>query len=159
MRWNFTKKIRKAVRTFLIKDNKVVVIKYTTEINKGFYDIPGGKIEDGETSLEAAIREFKEETNLEIHNPKYAGNLLVEYPDLIYDLDIYLAKEYSGKLMDTKECQVSFQDFNELFKKDKLLAVIYLLDKDYNYELFNLTNFKWHFIVDANHHKIFFQKN
>ena len=61
--------------------------------------------------------------------------------------------------MDTKECQVSFQDFNELFKKDKLLAVIYLLDKDYNYELFNLTNFKWHFIVDANHHKIFFQKN
>ena len=148
------KKVRKAVRTFLIKDNKVVVIKYITGINKEFYDIPGGKLEDNETSVEAAIREFKEETNLEIHNLKYAGNLLVEYPDLIYDLDIYLTDEYTGKLMDTKECQASFQDIHELFKNDKLFAVIYLLDNNHNYDLFNLSHFKWHFIVDTNHHKL-----
>ena len=148
------KKIRKAVRTFLIQDNKVVVIKYITGINKEFYELPGGKLEDNETSLEAAIREFKEETNLEIHNPKYAGNLLVEYPDLIYDLDIYLADEYTGKLANTKECQVSFQDIHELLKNNKLFAVIYLLDEDHRNDLFNLTHFKWHFIVDTNHHKL-----
>ena len=93
MRWLIIKKVRKAVRTFIIKDNKVVVIKYTTGINKDFYDIPGGKLEDNETSLEAAIRESKEETSLEIHNLKYAGNLLVEYPDLIYEY-----KRMSSKL-------------------------------------------------------------
>ena len=52
------KDIRKAVRTFLIKDNNVVATKYKTEKNLDYYDIPGGKIENGETSLEASIREF-----------------------------------------------------------------------------------------------------
>ena len=56
------KKTRKAVRTFLINDNKVVATKYKTEKNLDYYDIPGGKIEDAETSTEASIREFKEET-------------------------------------------------------------------------------------------------
>ena len=55
------KKIRKAVRTYLIKNNKVVVIRYKQHDN-GYYDIPGGKIEDGETPDETSIREFKEET-------------------------------------------------------------------------------------------------
>ena len=44
------KKNRKAVRTFLINKNNVVAIKYKTEKNLDYYDIPGGKIEDGETS-------------------------------------------------------------------------------------------------------------
>lgn len=38
------KPVRKSVRTFLINNNKVVAIKYTTTYS-GFYDIPGGKIE------------------------------------------------------------------------------------------------------------------
>ena len=39
------KKIRKAIRTFLIKDNKIVVIKYK-EHDRRYYDIPGWKIKD-----------------------------------------------------------------------------------------------------------------
>ena len=40
------KTIRKAVRCFLIKDNKVVVTKYKQgSLKEGYYDIPGGKIE------------------------------------------------------------------------------------------------------------------
>ena len=35
------KPVRKAVRTFLINDNKVIVIKYKTDKNKDYYDIPG----------------------------------------------------------------------------------------------------------------------
>ena len=43
------KSIRKAVRCFLIKDNKVVVTKYKEENKKArYYEIPGGKIEEGE---------------------------------------------------------------------------------------------------------------
>ena len=41
------KKIRKAVRTYLIKDNKIVVINYKNH-DIGYYDIPGGKIEKNE---------------------------------------------------------------------------------------------------------------
>ena len=43
------KPIRKAVRCYLIKDNKVVVTKYKEGNKKsGYYEIPGGKIEEGE---------------------------------------------------------------------------------------------------------------
>lgn len=78
------KPIRKAVRTFLINDNKVIALKYTTENNNGFYDIPGGKIEDNETSVDAAIREFKEETTMDIR-------------DYYLNLDLLKEKESSYK--------------------------------------------------------------
>ena len=147
------KPVRKAVRTFLINDNKVVAIKYTSN-NIGFYDIPGGKIEENETSVDAALREFKEETTMDIFNPKYAGNLIVEYPDRIFDFDIYLATEYSGKPSETKENVANWIDIDTLLKKEKLFSVVYLLDKDHSYGLFNLANFKWHFISNSNHEKV-----
>ena len=147
------KPIRKAVRTFLIDDNKVVAIKYTSN-NIGFFDIPGGKIEDGEDSVEAALREFKEETTMDIFNPKYAGNLIVEYPDRIFDFDIYIANEYSGKPSTTKENISMWIDIDDLLKKEKLFAVVYLLDKDHNKELFDLSNFKWRFLSNKNHEKV-----
>lgn len=53
------KNVRHAVRVFAIKNGQIVCIKYKN-INKDFFDIPGGKIEDGETAIEACIREFKE---------------------------------------------------------------------------------------------------
>ena len=40
---------------------------------KGGWEFPGGKIEEGETSEEAAIREMIEETGLQILNLKYKG--------------------------------------------------------------------------------------
>ena len=136
-----------------MNDNKVVAIKYTTN-NKGFYDIPGGKIEDNETSIDAAIREFKEETTMDIRNPKYAGNLIVEYPNRVFDFDIYLAYEYSGEPSTTSDNTAEWISIDELLSKNKLFSVVYLLDKDHNYKLFNLLNFKWHFISNENHEKI-----
>lgn len=53
-------KVRYAVRVFAIKDDKIMCIRYKN-INKDFFDIPGGKIEDGETPLDAAKRECHEE--------------------------------------------------------------------------------------------------
>ena len=58
------RKVRKAVRIFIIQDEQVLAIKYLTEKNNGFYDIPGGKIEDGETNFDASIRECLEETGI-----------------------------------------------------------------------------------------------
>lgn len=74
------KNIRKAVRTFLINDNNVICIEYKKN-DIGFIDIPGGKIEDNENSVQAAIREFKEETGINITNLKKIGKAIIEYPD------------------------------------------------------------------------------
>lgn len=41
------KPVRKAVRTFLFQGDKVMAIRYKNGNQKGYLDIPGGKIEDG----------------------------------------------------------------------------------------------------------------
>lgn len=106
------KKVRKAVRAFLIEDGKIVAIKYKKEMNKGYYDIPGGKIEENETSIQASIREFREETGIEIIDQKYKGNVIIEYPNKIFDFDIYVVNKYKGdpKELDDLEIQTINKD-------------------------------------------------
>ena len=52
-------------------DNKIVLVKqYRKAIEKEIYELPAGKIEIGETPLECAIRELKEETGYSVDSLK-----------------------------------------------------------------------------------------
>ena len=48
------------------KDNQVLLAKRAIEPRKGYWDVPGGFIEVGETAETSALREAKEETNLDV---------------------------------------------------------------------------------------------
>ncbi len=51
-------------------DGKVLLIKRaeTEDVLPGVWDIPGGTLEDGEDPKEGALRETKEETDLDVRN-------------------------------------------------------------------------------------------
>ena len=125
------KKIRKAVRTYLIEDDKIVVIKYKKHDN-GYYDIPGGKIEENESPPKASIREFKEETGIDILKQHYIGNNIIEFPDRIFDFDIYIVDEYKGKPLDFDENDSMWVDLNKIQNEEKIFpsikAIKYLKD-------------------------------
>lgn len=121
--------LRKAVRCYLIKDNKVIVTKYKQGNKEGYYDIPGGKIEDGELPEQTAIREMKEETGLDIKNLKYRGNMIIEYPNRIFDFDVFICSEYEGVPQDFEENTSLWIDINELLQKEKILSNIIVLDR------------------------------
>ncbi len=124
------KPIRKAVRCYLIKDNEVVVTKYKKGNKKeGYYDIPGGKIEEGESPKQTAIREMKEETGIEIQNLKYKGIMIIEYPNRMFIFDTFISKEYEGEPQEFEENTSEWIDIDELLKKEKILSNIILLDK------------------------------
>lgn len=124
------KPIRKAVRCYLIKDNEVVVTKYKKGNKKeGYYDIPGGKIEEGESPKQTAIREMKEETGIEIQNLKYKGIMTIEYSDRLFIFDTFITKEYEGEPQEFEENTSEWIDIDELLKKEKILSNIILLDK------------------------------
>ena len=120
------KKIRKAVRTYLIRDNKIVVIKYKN-YNSGYYDIPGGKIEENETSEETSIREFKEETGMNIAKQHYIGKTIIEFPDIIYDFNIFIVDEYNGKPLDFDENKSMWIDLKDLYKETKVFPSIIVI--------------------------------
>lgn len=144
------KPIRKAVRCYLIKDNEVVVTKYKKGNKKeGYYDIPGGKIEEGENPKQTAIREMKEETGIEIQNLKYKGIMTIEYPNRMFIFDTFISKEYEGEPQEFEENTSEWIDIDELLKKEKILSNIILLDKFLIKELIDDNcNFNSHIKVD-----------
>ena len=142
--------IRKAVRCYLIKDNKVVVTKYKEGNKKfGYYDIPGGKIEEGENPEQTAIREMKEETGLKVGNLKYKGNMIIEYPNRIFDFDVFITNESEGKPQEFEENTSEWIEINELLQKEKILSNIIILDRFFIKRLIDdKYNFKMYIQVD-----------
>ena len=121
------KKVRKGVRTFLIRDGKIVITRYKTEKNKDYYDVPGGKIEENETSMEASVREFSEETGLEILKQSYKGHVIIEYPEMIFDFDIYIVDEYQGSPLNFIENDSMWIDIEKLFLNDKKFPCVEII--------------------------------
>ena len=125
-------KERQAVRCFLIENGSVVVTKYNEENPKaGYYEIPGGKIEEKEYPRDTAIREFKEETGMNIKSLTYKGKMTLEYPDRKFLFEIFRTNTYEGTPQDFKENTSQWMDIAELLGKEKRLATILLLEKSY----------------------------
>lgn len=54
----------------IILDGKIALIKRGNEPSRGKWTIPGGLVELGESPEQAVIRETKEETGLDVENPR-----------------------------------------------------------------------------------------
>ncbi|CDQ39051.1 MULTISPECIES: NUDIX domain-containing protein [Virgibacillus] len=62
--------MQRVTNCIVIDNNHILVIK---KPKHGWYAIPGGKMEQGETIRESVIREYQEETELSLHHPRLAG--------------------------------------------------------------------------------------
>jgi 8-oxo-dGTP diphosphatase len=87
------------VGVFVLRDKQVLLIKRAIEPYQGYWDIPGGFLEEGEHPEEGAVREIKEETGLVIEPTEILGVFMDEYgPDREATLNIcYLAKVTGGE--------------------------------------------------------------
>lgn len=67
-----------------------------TQHQGGHWEFPGGKVEHGETALQALQRELAEEIAIEV---KKANPLLIiehAYPDRTVKLDVWIVREFNG---------------------------------------------------------------
>jgi ADP-ribose pyrophosphatase YjhB (NUDIX family) len=55
-----------AVQGLLERDGRVLLGKRKHEPRRGFWDVPGGFLEEGEDALDGLRREFREETGIEV---------------------------------------------------------------------------------------------
>ncbi|MBW2974765.1 NUDIX hydrolase [Candidatus Woesearchaeota archaeon] len=76
------KKVRATVGAVIENDGKVLLVKRNCEPFKGFWSLPDGHIDFGETAEQAVIREVKEETGLTIKRPMFLGYRDELYPDI-----------------------------------------------------------------------------
>jgi len=76
------------------KEGKLLMLH---RIDKNHWELPGGKVEEGETFEEAGIREVKEELGCEIKVIKFFGNSEYKTPKKIYKSKHYAAEIIQGK--------------------------------------------------------------
>lgn len=65
---------------------------------KGWWEIPGGKIEKGESPEECIVREIREELATEIKAEKILGVVDYDYPEFHLTMHCILCSIVSGKL-------------------------------------------------------------
>ena len=82
------------VATLALLDNKIILVKqYRYAYDEELYELPAGKLEQGESHLEAGKRELLEETGYAAKETIYLGAM---YPSCGYTNEIihlYLAKD------------------------------------------------------------------
>ena len=104
--WYRYSMIKRVSLVVLFDGDKVLVGKKPN----GFW-IPGGHANSGESSKDAAIRELKEETNLDLSNLKLFHSKISE--DKI--VDVYVCTDFSGKAEAADDLQeVQWFEINEL---------------------------------------------
>jgi 8-oxo-dGTP pyrophosphatase MutT (NUDIX family) len=123
--WFNLKKVPKASLVLLINP-KGEILSVSRKDNIFDKNIIGGKVDSGETLEQAAIRECKEETNLDIYNliPIFIRK------DGKFICVTYLA-DYSGNIEQNEKGAIEWIQYDELFKGSF---------GNYNRELKNLIN-------------------
>ena len=102
-------KKEKSCGCIIIKDDEVLLIKH----NKGHWDFPKGHMEEGETEKQTAVREVKEETNMDVEiisEQKYIASYIIQDKQVDKEVIFYLAKPLSLEIK-PQETEVSIVEW------------------------------------------------
>jgi len=93
-----------ATLCFVVEADRILLIMKKRGLGAGKYNAPGGKVEPGETPLQCALRETREEIGVDPVNARQVGELYFEFTDG-YSLHchVFRADSTIGTLIETDE--------------------------------------------------------
>ncbi len=115
----------RATLVFVRRGDEVLLIHKKRGLGAGKINGPGGKIEAGETSLQAAVREVEEELKITPLDLEEMGELHFQFIDgLAIHCVVYLAMGFSGTPEETDEAipewfQVDQIPYDQMWEDDQ----------------------------------------
>ena len=125
------------MRGLLKKDNKILLLRRTPEskTNPHCWELPGGKVDPGEFFDEALVREWLEETNLEIKIGELIGSVQEDFSHKRTVVIIMEVKDVTGDIKISDEhvdwMWVTLDELKELDLSGSLKSLL----KSKNYKL------------------------
>ena len=98
----------------LIQDGKRILLQNRVKEDWKGYTFPGGHVEPGESFVDAVKREMKEETGLDILNPRLVGIKQFPIEKGRYIVLLFKATEFSGGVVSSEEGEMEWINLDEL---------------------------------------------
>ncbi len=125
-----------AVAIIFDKKGRVLITQRAPHVSHGgFWEFPGGKLEQDETPLDALSREIEEEVGLVINDAFFLDEITYTYPHRQVTLSVFCVRNYSGEAVAREQqmdlCwvdplslhQFEFPEANQ-FLIDKILTAV-----------------------------------
>lgn len=117
------------VAAVIIQDNNVLIAQRQKGDFAGMWEFPGGKIEPGETHVEALIREIHEELNLPIRVGKLLMTINHEYPNFHLTMHCYFCTALVNHFENNEHSDVKFVRVSDLDKQHWIAADIQVAEE------------------------------
>ena len=124
----------------LIRNGNRILLQNRVKDEWHGYALPGAHVEKGESFVDAVKREMKEETGLDIYEPKLAGIKQFPIDNGRYIVLLFKANNFSGELISSAEGNMEWIDIGLLDERnvvDDLHDLIRVIEDD------NLTEFQY----------------
>ena len=96
---------------------------------KDGWEFPGGKLEPGESSADACIREIREELSVEIGGLEHLCTVEHNYDTFHLSMSCYLCEIISGTINDSEHENLRWLETNNLWSVDWLPADIKVVEE------------------------------
>ena len=102
----------------LIQDGNRLLLQNRLDEDWKGYTFPAGHVEPGESFVDAVVREMKEETGLDIINPRIVGIKQFPIKDGRYIVLLFKATEFTGEVVSSEEGEMEWVDIDRLSELD-----------------------------------------
>jgi 8-oxo-dGTP diphosphatase len=96
------------------KDKILIAERPAGKPYSGYWEFPGGKIEENESGEQALIRELHEELGITVNAATFLFQHEYTYPDKIVHLQLWLVNDFSGEPHGLENQTLAWVDLSEI---------------------------------------------